>query len=102
MNIWKVKEQRIMGGEYQVDLSEADFNDDDVHLMHLLDQMYPLPMITNSSVINIDNHYFVFSKQDAERLTEQHYDVLSSVSENEHLINPVYVEIDDEGRLVID
>ncbi len=102
MNIWKVQEKRIMGGEYQVDLSETDFNDDDAHLMHLLDQMYPLPMIANSSVINIDNHYFVFSKQDAERLTEQHYDILSSISENEHLINPVYVEIDDEGRLVID
>ena len=33
MNIWKSKENRIMSGEYQVDLDESDFNSDDMQLI---------------------------------------------------------------------
>ena len=91
-----------MSGERQVDLSESDFSDADVRIMKLLDEMYPASLIDNSHIIEIDNHYFIFSKQDAEQLTEQHFDTLSALSENEQLMNPVYVELDEEGRLIID
>lgn len=102
MNLWKAKESRIMSGEYQVGLCESDFDENDFHFMRLLDQMYPLALIEQSSVVEIDNHYFLLSKSDAIRLTEQHYDILSTISEQEELVNPIYVEIDSEGRLVID
>lgn len=102
MNLWKSKEARILHGEYQVDLDEGDFNDDDVKIILLLDKMYPIELIDNSSVIGIDNQYFVFSKNDIPRLTEQHFDTLSVLAENRNLLNPVYVDIDEGGRLVID
>ena len=83
-------------------MCESDFDENDFHFMRLLDQMYPLALIEQSSVVEIDNHYFLLSKSDAIRLTEQHYDILSTISEQEELVNPIYVEIDSEGRLVID
>lgn len=102
MNIWKTKESRIMEGEYQVGLSESDFNQDDFKLIELLDQMYPIEMINNSDIVALDNHYFVFSKEDKQKLTEEHMDTLLILAENEQLYNPIYVEIDNEGRLIVD
>ncbi len=102
MNIWKSQQSRIMQGEHQVDLYEKDFNNDDMHLMQLLDQMYPVSLIDDSYIVEIDNHYFIFSKQDAEMLTEHHFDTLSALSDNEPLLNPVFVEIDEEGILIVD
>lgn len=102
MNILKCKEDRIMSGEYQVDLYENDFNSKDEKLILTLDAMFPSNLIENSKIIPIDENYFVFSKIDSENLTEKHFDMLLALAEKEELHNPVFVEIDDEGRLVVD
>ena len=102
MNLWKCKEKRIMSGEYQVDLSEDDFNLNDEKLIRSLDAMYPSEIINNSQIICLDKKYFVFTKDDAQNLSETHFDILLTLAENEELHNPVFVDIDDEGRLVID
>lgn len=102
MNLWKSKEKRIMSGEYQVDLEEKDFNEHDTRMISALDRMYPMELIDNSQVVDIDNHYFVFRKQDIPRLTEQHFDTLFSLVENEQLHNPIYVDMDEGGRLIVD
>ena len=52
--------------------------------------------------MEIDSHYFVFRKKDRVKLTEQHFDVLSSLAESGQLFNPVYVDIDEGGRLIVD
>lgn len=102
MNLWKSREDRIMGGEYQVDLDEGDFNADDVKIITALDKMYPIELIENSSVIAIGNQSFVIHKNDVPRLTGQHFGTLSSVAEKGRVPNPAYVEIDGSGRLAID
>lgn len=102
LNIWKSKETRIMQGEYQVALDENDFNDDDRKTVSLLEKMYPISLIDNSHIININNHNFIFSKDDAKKLTEQHFDTLGILSCNDSLTNPVYVELDEKGRLIVD
>jgi hypothetical protein len=102
LNIWKSKEDRIMKGERQVELQESDFTDEDAKLMALLEKMYPISLIDSSHVIEIDSHYFVLSKQDSCRLSAQHFDILSELADNEQLANPVYVELDEEGRLIVD
>lgn len=102
MNLWKSKEKRIMAGEYQVSLEEKDFGEEDVRIITALDQMYPIHMINDSVVYDIDSCYFVVSKEDAKKLSEEHFDILSSLVEKETLHNPVYVSIDKEGRLLID
>lgn len=102
MNIWKSKEERIMRGEYQVDLNESDFDNDDIAMVKLLDSMYPESLIDNSTVINLDKNYFVFNNADVSRLTETHFDILLALTEREELHNPVYVDMDEEGRLLVD
>lgn len=102
MNLWKSKENRIMSDEYRVDLDESDFNSHDEKLIDTLDKMYPTDMIENSAIVNLDKNYFVFSKSDSELLTEKHFNVLLTLAENEELHNPVFVDIDKEGRLLVD
>ena len=102
MNLWKSKEPRIMRGEYNVDLYEKDFNEDDKTMIRLLDEMYPINMIDNFVIINLDKNYFVFSSEDSQKLTEGHFDALMTLAEQENLHNPVYVDIDVEGRLLVD
>lgn len=102
MNLWNSKKARIMSGEYNVNLDEKDFNEDDKKMIQLLDSMYPIEMIENSIVVDLDKNYFVFSKEDSVKLTEEHFDTLMLLSERETLHNSVYVDIDSEGRLLID
>ena len=102
MNLWKSKESRIMSGEYQVKLYESDFDSNDIKLIDALDMIYSIDMVENSKVINLDKKYFVFTKSKAELLTEKHFDILLTLAENEELHNPVFVDMDKEGRLLID
>lgn len=102
MNLWKSKKDRIMSGEYQVDLDESDFNYNDEKLINALDAMYSTKMVKNSKIIMLDKKYFVFSKSDSKLLTEKHFDIMLTLAENEELHNPVFVDIDEEGRLLID
>ena len=82
MNLWKAKEKRIMSGEYQVNLDEDDFNESDAGLISMLDAMYPRELIENSEIIEIDNHYFVFQKKGAQRLTQENFAVLPGLAES--------------------
>ncbi len=102
LNLWNAKRERIMSGEPQVSLDEADFNGEDAKMIALLDAMYPIDTINSSVVLPIDQYNFVFSQQDISRLRESDMDVLSALTETEELHNPIYVEIDENGRLVID
>ena len=102
MNIWSCKEDRIINGEFQVELSGEDFNSNDYRIMDMLAKMFPLQMIKNSSIIDIDDHYFVLDKKDANSLSNEQIKTLHMLCEKEELHNPIYVSIDERGRLVID
>lgn len=102
MNLWKSKEDRILRGERQVELDEKDFNENDSKIISALNKMYPIDLINDSHIEEIDNVYFVMHKKDFPKLTAQHFDVLSSLTENGSLVNPVYVDIDEGGQLIID
>ena len=102
-NIWGAKRERIQSGEYQVELEDRDFNKDDIQIVRQLDLMFPNNMVDRSTIIEIENHYFVISSDDMGLLTEQHMDVLSELSmKASELHNPIFVDIDEEGRLNID
>ena len=102
MNIWKSQEKFINQGCYQVSLSESDFNEHDYDMIRMLGEMYPVEMIKASEVMRVGNSYFVLNKADLTRLTEEHLDVLMSLTDNAELHNPVFVTIDEEGCLLID
>ena len=90
----------IVGTMTEKELS--DFNFYDKELMQKLSDMYPMQLIENSKIINMDKKYFVFSKENAEKLTVEHLDTLLILSENTDIYNPVFVELDEEERLVVD
>jgi len=101
-NIWKVKSNRIMDGEQQVELQEKDFTEEDCKIVRLLEVMYPDEMINDSVVVPTCGKYFIFAKKDLEKFTEEHMDTLVALAKNEDLQNPVFIEIDETGRLCVD
>ncbi|MBU4693261.1 hypothetical protein KQ876_03560 [Mycoplasma sp. CSL7491-lung] len=102
MNLWLVKKDLIMSGEKQVDLDEKDLNDDDFKLIKKLSSIASIETINNSTIYEIGEKYFVFSNKDSKVIKPEHLDILTSVSKDPELYNPVYVEIDEDGDLVID
>lgn len=102
MNIWKCKKKFIDMDCYQVDLYEDDFNSADFQMIKILGSMYPLQMVNSSEIIRLENFYFVISKEHFKNLTEKHMDTLSILVQEEELHNPIFIDIDDEGRLIID
>ena len=105
MHIWRSKERLINQNFSQVSLYESDFNESDTKIIEMLSCMYPVEMVRMSEVIQLDNFYFVISKEDFKTFTEEHIDILLSIIQNEdakkHLNNPVYIEIEG-GKLIID
>lgn len=101
-NIWATKSNRIMSGESQVALDERDFSQHDYQLIQMLDHMYPESLVEGSEIISIGNTCFVFTKEDARKITEQHYDIMCSLAEQEELVNPVYVTFDQGGAMILD
>ena len=69
-----------MRRERNVSLAEEDFNESDAKLISALDDLYPLEVIRHSRVISLNNYYFLISDTDYERLTEEHMDILDTVS----------------------
>ena len=102
MNIWKSQEEWIIKGASQVPLYEKDFNQNDFNIIKSLQDMYPVDLINSSKIIPIDNTYFVIKDDKFQELKEEHFDVLSSIIKNEELHNPVFIDIDESGRLIID
>lgn len=102
MNIWKSKEKRIMKREYQVDLDESDFNNDDRALVKELEDMYPMEMVDNSIPILVGEKCFVVSRLDYEKLNEHHRKILNELSDKEDIHNPVFVTVDGERSIIID
>lgn len=101
-NIWNSKSERILSGEQQVPLSESDFTAEDNTLTDTLFHMFSVDTIENSKVIHIGDNSFVYSTEDAHKITSSHMDTMFALSKKENLSNPVFVNIDEEGRLLID
>ena len=102
LNIWKCKEKNIRAGEQQVSLHEEDFSRDDCVLINALKEMYSIDLIDNSVVFSFNDKNFVISRKDLPKISEHHADVLFSLAENEQLKNPVFVELEDNGEIIID
>ncbi len=101
-DIWNSKASRIMAGEPQVELCEADFSEKDKALTATLSQMYPDTLASSSIVYQFGDKNFVLPKEVAKQLTEQHMDTLAILADFKELHNPVFVDIDERGVLLVD
>lgn len=100
-HIWSAQKDMILSKEPQVKLHEEDFNADDVAIFRQLEFMFPDELIARSHIEPINGYYFVFDKSQKDKITKEHKNILVNLTK-EDLHNPVYVEIDNEGRLIVD
>lgn len=102
MNIWACKKNQILKeNKSQVDLFESDFTSDDANLLKQLLNVASVQN-RNSHVLKIGQKSYLLSNEDYKKLSPEHLDALYDISDDDTIYNPVYVEIDEEGCLVID
>lgn len=105
LNIWKKHENKIINEKIQrVKLDENDLSQDDESLIEMLLSVYDEDTRKNSEVFSIEDNTFIMSKNDYQKLTQDHSFILHElvIKHKESLENPVYVEIDEGGGLIID
>jgi len=98
---WKKHESAIQRGEKNITIIEEDFTDHDFHLLEMLRNMYPIEFIENTEVISILDKNFLLSKSDFTNLTEEQRTAFLTLAD-EDLHNPVYVDITEQGVMLVD
>lgn len=101
-NIWKAKEQEIKKGVRQVPLSKQDFNENDKELVTTFRTMYTDEYINSVVVYPVYGKNFIIQRDEYERLTDEQFEVLMILANQEELVNPVYVSIDEDGVILVD
>jgi len=101
LDLWKSKQDMIEWGEYQVSLHESNISTSDVEFIKRLRGIYPKTYTDSKKIVKGTYKRFVFTLEDYENLNSTHYDTLKKLDELEQLINPVHVEIDIDGGLLV-
>lgn len=103
LNIWKAKESEILNHKYNIaELDLTDLNDEDINLITMLYNRYSSELVENSEIITVKEKKFVVSKIDHEKIIQNHMERLEKLAKKPKLHNPVFVKLDDEGKLVKD
>ena len=103
LNIWKAKESEILNHKYNIaELDLTDLNDEDINLITMLYNRYSSELVENSEIITVKEKKFVVSKIDHEKIIQNHMEKLEKLAKKPKLHNPVFVKLDDEGKLVKD
>lgn len=101
-HIWNSQINMLKLNLRHIKLDDRDFNSNDIRIVKLLHSMYPVDFIDSVNVVKIEDYAFLVPKGQYDRLTDTHLDTLVRLTESESLTNPIYIEIDDEGRLLVD
>lgn len=100
---WKVPANSTSNyWNYNITADERNFSETDYDRAYQLYTMYDEKMINNVEVVHTFGKHFVLSKDDYKNLNKDQIDTLESLSMNKDLMNPVFVEVDEDGRLLID
>ena len=103
LNLWKAKESEIFKHERKMaELDWDDFNDADINLITMLANLYPSELVENSKIIAVKEKKFVVSKVDYDKIIQNHMARLEKLAKKHKLYNPVFVKLDDEGKLVVE
>ena len=84
------------------ELDWDDFNDADINLITMLANQYSSEMVKNSEIITVKEKKFVVSKINHENIIQNHMERLEKLAKKPKLHNPVFVKLDDEGKLVVE
>lgn len=99
LDLWKSKEQRINANEQNISIYEHDITESD---SEALKKLYNYAQDLNEyKVISIGDKVFLFNAEDEYELKGEMLQTLELLSNDDSLVNPVYVDIED-GVMVID
>ena len=101
-NIWKNKELEIEDGALHLPLAEGDLSESDICFMQELKESFPIEYIDSVQVLNYGRYNFVMSKKDYHKLTYEQEGVLVELSELNDLVNPVFIELEENGGVSFD
>jgi hypothetical protein len=65
-------------------------------------ELYTEEFIDSVIVIAINEYRFLIKKEDHKQLPQQLLSTLMEIAEKEEMSNPVYVEVDEDGVLLLD
>lgn len=100
LDMWKSKKILINDGQKQIPIELNDISKED---KENLKKIFKTTLsINNFKIIKIANKIFLIKKEELNKLTDEHYEVLDLLSEENDLINPVYLSINEEGVLLVD
>ena len=100
LDMWKSKKKLIDDGKKNIPIELSDISSED---KEKLKKIYKTALlIDNFKIIKIANKIFLIKKEELNDLTDEHYEVLDLLSQENDLINPVYLSIDGEGVLLVD
>ena len=103
LNIYKAKESEILKHKYKIaELDLADLNDEDINLITMLNNLYSSELVENSEIITVKKKIFVVLKVNYDQIIQNHMERLEKLAKKSKLHNPVFVKLDDEGKLVKD
>lgn len=101
-NIWNAKEDLIKRGIKHVSLDESDFTNEDEDLLKVLKEAYTPEFINSVDVLEYNGKSFIINKNDIEKISEDQLDVFIKLSYDDNIENPVYINIADDGVILVD
>ncbi|MCQ2463964.1 MAG: hypothetical protein MJ095_00115 [Oscillospiraceae bacterium] len=102
LNFWNAKKPLVDQGYLQINMNEEDINENDIKLLSQLESMFSYSIVKDYTLVSYGNINFFIKNTIMKKMTPEHYDVLLELSEEPSLMNPVYVDMSEEGVLLID
>lgn len=81
--------------------SNLNFDVDQLKLSNEINDLYSDELVKNSKIIKINDKRFIISKKNYRNLTKEHMETLKILVKNETLYNPIFIELDDKEKLII-
>ncbi|MDR3241817.1 MAG: hypothetical protein LBT37_06560 [Lactobacillaceae bacterium] len=101
-DLWKKPAASENFADNNVKLNETYFSKEDELTAKELFFLYDEEMIKDSTVLHVLGKHFVLSNGDVHKLSKENEIVLNQLATDDLLKNPVFVEVDEKGGLIID
>ena len=101
LNIWKCKSEEITEKETGIQLKESDFSEEDLKKTQGIKEIIKPEQIWNSRILKINEKCFIIDKDNMQKLTESHIDILFDLTENADIHSPIFIVLDEQGGIHI-
>lgn len=100
-NFWSEKAKYIKD-KYNDLMLEEDFSEEDKNHIKTMYEVYNIDYVREHKILPINNKRFILNNNDYKLLIEKQKEVLNILSNEDELINPVYISISDRGEILFE